>query len=164
MRTLTFFGLCLALQAAPPDSSPDLAGEWVLDRAASESQLPIPDFTLLVTQSAPLVAAELRFRTPDGLRVVYDTLVADGRERAYTFRRPTGQEGLGVRTSRWSADGTALEVADSVLLDAPAGPTPRWTTQRWSLSAARDTLTQRITLRQPFVSFEISYRFVRAAR
>ena len=115
-------------------------------------------------ENAPLLAVEIRYRTPDGPRVVHDTVVADGRERAYTFRLPTGQEGSGVRTSRWSADGTVLEVADSVLLDARAGPAPRWTTQRWSLSGGRDTLTQRITLRQRFVSYEMTYRLVRAAR
>ena len=150
---------CLALIAAAPTVTAQIAGTWRVDNARSTGVGPNVGLTLVISESADTFFVERRFRLPQGPVVLQDTMVANGAVLPYTFRAASGLEGRGIRTIKRS--GGRLELADSVLIDTQGGPAPRWTTQTWSLNVAGDTLTQAIILRQPFSETPLTNVLVR---
>jgi hypothetical protein len=145
-RRLTLILLGAFTRSAPAQ----LAGTWRLDNSRSTGVGPNVGLVAIITASAETLFVERRFRLPPGPTVLLDTMIVNGAVLPYTFRSATGAEGRGTRSIRRGASASTLEMADSVLLDSPIGPAPRWTKQTWSIDAAGTTLTQEIELRQPF--------------
>jgi hypothetical protein len=114
---------------------------------------------MIVAQRGDTVFIERRYRLPLGPVVLADTVPLTGATGPYVYRAPSGVEGRGVRTAK--ASGAGLELSDSVLVDTPVGPAPRWTTQTWTVDESTGTLTQEVTLRQPFVSTPLKNVYVR---
>jgi hypothetical protein len=144
--------------------SAELDGRWRLDGSRSNGVGPGVELTVDITRNGDILYLESRIRVPQGPVVLNDTIQLVNRAVPYTYKRPNGQEGRGLRTAGWLSGATGISISDSVLLDTPIGPMPRWTTQRWTLDSAGTTLTQQITVRQPFVSIPVTNVFVRERR
>jgi hypothetical protein len=138
-----------------------LSGTWRLDNSRSNGVGPNVGLVMVIAQRGDTVTIERRYRLPQGPVVVLDTMPITGVVGPYVFRAPSGVEGRGVRTVKALSAGAGLEVADSVLIDTPSGPAPRWTTQTWTVDSTAGTLTQDVTLRVPFISTPVKNVFVR---
>ncbi|MDQ1591820.1 MAG: hypothetical protein QOG71_2447 [Pyrinomonadaceae bacterium] len=130
--------VALSLVVASAAAKPDFSGKWVMDKAKSEGLPPNMDQAMTVTQTGDKIELETKITTPNGERVIKDSYTADGKETDFTPQGPQGAMGKGKRTTKWSADGAALEVSETATLDG-AGEVSA--TRKWSLAADGKTLT-----------------------
>ncbi|MFN2481894.1 MAG: hypothetical protein ABR554_10550 [Pyrinomonadaceae bacterium] len=140
---LTAFVLFAAVAAAA--AKPNYAGTWVLDASKSEGiggpqGAPAAEETMTVTQDGDKITVVRKIKGQQGERVINDAYTADGKEGEFTMRM-RGNETKGKRTSKWSADGSVLEVRDKASIDTPNGAMTMESTAKWTLSADGKALT-----------------------
>jgi hypothetical protein len=133
--------VALSLVVAAAAAKVDFTGKWVMDKAKSEGVPPNVEQTMTVTQTGDKIELETKIVTPNGERVIKDTYTVDGKETDFTPQGPQGAMGKGKRTSKWSADGAALEVSETATLNGPNGSDEISATRKWSLAADGKTLT-----------------------
>jgi hypothetical protein len=133
--------VALSLVAVAAAAKPDFSGKWVMDKAKSEGVPPTMEQTMTVTQTGDKIELETKIVAPQGERVIKDSYTVDGKETEFTPQGPQGAMGKGKRTSKWSADGAALEVSETATLDGPNGSDEVSATRKWSLAADGKTLT-----------------------
>jgi predicted ribonuclease toxin of YeeF-YezG toxin-antitoxin module len=133
--------VALSLVAVAAAAKPDFSGKWVMDKAKSEGVPPTMEQTMTVTQTGDKIELETKIVAPQGERVIKDSYTADGKETDFSPQGAQGAMGKGKRTSKWSADGAALEVSETATLDGPNGPDEVSATRKWSLAADGKTLT-----------------------
>jgi hypothetical protein len=136
--------LVLFAAVASAAAKSNFTGTWVLDAAKSEGGgppgAPVPEETMTVKQDGDKISVERKIKGQQGERTQADTYTADGKETDFTMQM-RGNEAKGKRTSKWSADGGALEVNDKVSFDTPNGAMTSTSTAKWALSADGKTLT-----------------------
>jgi len=149
--------LCMTIAAAKADFS----GTWILDKANSEGLPPGMDQTMTVVQNGDKLLLETKLITQEGERLVSDMYMLDGKEAEFTPKTPTGQEGKGKRTAKWSADGNGIEVTENSTFDAPEGSVNVQMTRVWTLAADGKTLKIDITADGPQGKQQVKRTFTR---
>jgi hypothetical protein len=139
---LVALSLVVAVAAA---AKPDFSGKWVMDKTKSEGVPPNMEQSMTITQTGDKIELETKINGPQGERVIKDSYSVDGQEADFTPQGPQGAMGKGKRTAKWAADGTALEVTETVTLDGPGGPDDVTATRKWTLAADGKTMTIEIT-------------------
>jgi hypothetical protein len=139
---LALFVLVAASVAAA--AKPNFGGTWVLDASKSEGGgqpgASMAEETMTVKQDGDKLSVERKIKGQQGERTQSDTYAADNKETDFTMQM-RGNEVKGKRTSKWAADGNALEVHDKASFDGPNGAMTMETSSKWTLSADSKTLT-----------------------
>lgn len=130
--------LCASAAAA---AKADFSGAWALDKARSEGLPPGMDQTMSVTQSGDTIKLETKVVTEEGEQTVSDSYTLSGAETDFTPQGPGGSKGKGKRTAKWTADGSGIEVAESVSFETPEGAVAVKMNRKWTLAADGKTLT-----------------------
>ncbi len=132
----------LVALAASAAAKPNFSGTWALDATKSEcGQRGCNAETMTVKQDGDKLTVERKTTGPQGgENTSTDTYTADGKEGDFTMNMMRN-EVKGKRTSKWSADGKALEVHDKASLDTPNGAMTIDSTSTWTLSDDGKTLT-----------------------
>ncbi|MEC8422358.1 MAG: hypothetical protein VX000_01205 [Myxococcota bacterium] len=156
VRPMTRAGLLLAaglvLTTTPAWAvNPDMAGTWVLDLDASDSNQPLlkaQGVNLVVRTAARGMAVTQRITvTPDVVTIAVESALRNQTKRLITdntVRRAAGESGTASVRHYWSEQDTLISVAETATDGVPGA-----LTVRRSLSADGKTLNQQITLQQP---------------
>jgi hypothetical protein len=138
--------VALSLAVAAAAAKADFSGKWVMDKTKTEGVAEGVEYSLSITQTGDKIEVETTVKGPQGERVVKDTFIADGKEVDFTPPIPQpGVTGKGKRTTKWTADGTGLEVNEAATLDGPQGAAELSATRKWALAADGKTLTMEMT-------------------
>ncbi|MFN2596255.1 MAG: hypothetical protein ABR563_03615 [Pyrinomonadaceae bacterium] len=131
-------------------AKPNFAGTWALDTAKSEcGQRGCNAETLTVKQDGDKIDVERKITTQQGDRTSNDSYVADGKEGEFTMQM-MGNSQKGKRTTKWSADGSALEIKETASFQTPDGNTVNTEGNiKWTLSGDGKTLTIEQTRTSP---------------
>ena len=121
----------LSLGALGTAAKTDFSGTWVLDIKQSEGIWQGTEQTLTVKQEGERIDVELKAKTPQGERTVKESYVPDGREVEFA---PPGSLGKGKRTTKWTADGTGIEISDLYDVQTPEGVDTMKAWRKWTLS------------------------------
>ena len=130
------FTLCMTVVSAKVDFS----GTWALDKDNSEGLPPGMDQVMTVVQTGDKLSVETKVITAQGEQVVPDSYMLDGKEVEFSPRGINGLSGKGMRTAKWGADGTSIEVSEKATFDTPEGAMAVQTTRKWALSPDGKTL------------------------
>ncbi|HZH33161.1 MAG TPA: hypothetical protein VEY11_20530 [Pyrinomonadaceae bacterium] len=138
--------VALSLVVATAAAKADFSGKWVMDKAKTEGVAEGVEYSLNITQAGDKIEVETTVKGPRGERVVKDTFVADGKEMDFTPPVPQpGVTGKGKRTTKWTADGTGLDVNETATMEGPQGTLEMSATRKWSLAADGKSLTMDMT-------------------
>jgi hypothetical protein len=151
-RKIAAGGLAVALVAlslvvaAAAAAKADFNGKWVMDKVKTEGVAEGVEYSLNITQTGDKIEVETTVKGPRGERVVKDTFVADGKEMDFTPPVPQpGVTGKGKRTTKWTADGTGLDISETATMEGPQGSLEMSATRKWSLAADGKSLTMDMT-------------------
>jgi hypothetical protein len=154
--------VALSLVVASAAMKADFSGKWTMDKAKSEGVPPGMEQTMTITQTGDKIDLETKITGgPMGERIVKDSYTADGKETDFTPQGPQGAMGKGKRTTKWTADGTGLEVSETATLDGPNGAEEVSATRKWTLAPDGKTLTIELTFRGSEVSQQSKRVFVK---
>ena len=154
--------IALSLVVASAAMKADFSGKWTMDKAKSEGVPPGMEQTMTVMQTGDKIDLETKITGgPMGERVVKDSYTADGKETDFTPQGPQGPMGKGKRTTKWTADGTGLEVSETATIDGPNGSEEVSATRKWTLAPDSKTLTIELTFRGSEVSQQSKRVFVK---
>jgi hypothetical protein len=145
---LAAFVLVAAVAAAA--AKPNFAGTWALDASKSEcGQRGCSEETMTIKQDGDKIDVSRVIKTQQGDRTQADTYMADGKEGEFTMQMMQNST-KGKRTSKWSADGTSLQVSDKADFQTPDGNTMSTSsTSTWTVSGDGKTLTVEQTRTSP---------------
>jgi hypothetical protein len=145
---LAVFVLIATVVAAA--AKPNFAGTWALDTTKSEcGQRGCNAETLTVKQDGDKLDVERKFTTQQGDRTTNDSYVADNKEGDFTMQM-MGNSQKGKRTTKWTADGGALEIHETASIQTQDGSTANIeSTSKWTLSGDGKTLTVEQTRTSP---------------
>jgi hypothetical protein len=152
-RKIAAGGVAVALVAlsmvvvAAAAAKADFSGKWVMDKAKTVGVAEGVEYSLSIAQTGDKIEVETTVKGPRGERVVKDTFIADGKEVDFTPPVPAqpGVTGKGKRTTKWTADGSGLEVSETGLIEGPQGSMEISATRKWGLAADGKTLTMEMS-------------------
>lgn len=135
----------------------DFSGTWKMDAAKSTGLPPGMEQTMSVTQSDNTIKLETVVKSSQGEQTVKDSYILDGKETDFT--PPNGK---GKRTSKWTADGSGIEVVEKAEVKNSDGETVNVeVTRKWTLAADGKTLTIEQKVKTPNGEQEFKRIFVK---
>ena len=153
--------LVLTMCITAASAKVDFSGTWALDKANSEGLPPDMDQLMTITQTGDKLSLETKLITDQGEQVIPDTYILDGKEVEFTPRTPGGGNGKGMRTAKWGADGTSIDVSEKATFDTPEGTLNVTATRKWVLSADGKTLKIDMTVDGPNGKQQLKRTFIK---
>lgn len=138
----------LVATVAAAAAKTNFGGTWVMDAAKSEGVRPGTEVTMTVKQDGDKLEVERKIKDQRGDNTSNDTYTADGKEGEFTMQM-MGNSTKGKRTTKWLADGAALEIKETASFDRQGTTVNVETLSKWSLSADGKTLTVEQTRTSP---------------
>lgn len=140
MLVLLCASLCPVTVTGESDKA-DFSGKWILDETQSEGTPAGIKQVMSVTQGGGQLFIDTKVYPNNGVAyAVKETLVLSGKEVSFTSEL-NGQTTVGKRTSKWLADGQAIEVTERLTHVTKTGRVAVQTKRRLVMSADGQTFT-----------------------